>query len=86
MFECLQACVGDGGLWSMGLAVLYGIFNIVVATSKTGEGSGKWNTAKKVLDFLSVLTHKDAEGTLKAPIVRKSKKQPLFPPEAASNG
>lgn len=67
MLACFRACT-DGTSW---LAVLIVVLpSLVTALTRYPKAAGALAVAQGVLDRLSVLTHHDAPGTLKLPLLR----------------
>ena len=73
MIDCVRSCVSahDGGsLVAVFLALVALLPSIVTALSAYPKAQGFLGSVSGILDRLSVLTHHNAPGTLKAPLSR----------------
>lgn len=73
--QCLQTCLAH---WPTVLALVVALAPSVVTGLTNYRTGGALGVASAVLDRLSVLTHRDAPGTLKPPVLR-STAPPLSP-------
>lgn len=79
MGECLKACVQAGG-WGQIIGPVSAILGALLPSIITGMTRmpvkpGVGAKVMAVMDILSILTHKDSEGTIKAPIKRSKKRE-----------